>query len=78
MIEYGLDEIKLPEVFATVDNEHSASIRVLEKAGMNFLRYEYDDEGSYSVYSIKGQNRLPQAGGFLRRGEEEKGRKGAN
>ena len=53
IIEYGFNEIKLPEVFATVDNEHQNSIRVLEKAGLRFLRYEYDDEGSYSVYSIK-------------------------
>lgn len=53
MIEYGFNELKLPEVFATVDNDHPASIRVLEKAGMNFSHYEYDDEGSFSVYSIK-------------------------
>jgi [ribosomal protein S5]-alanine N-acetyltransferase len=53
IIEYGFDELKLPEVFATVDNDHPASIRVLEKAGMNFLRYEYDEEGSFSVYAIK-------------------------
>jgi len=57
MIEYGLDEIKLPEVFATVDIKHSASIRVLEKVGMSFLRFEYDEEGSYSLYSIKNQKR---------------------
>ena len=53
IIEYGFEEIKLPEVFATVDNEHAASIRVLEKAGMRFARYEYDEKGSYSVYSIR-------------------------
>jgi RimJ/RimL family protein N-acetyltransferase len=53
IIEYGFAELKLPEVFATVDNDHPASIRVLEKAGMNFLRYEYDEEGSFSVFSTK-------------------------
>ncbi len=58
IIEYGFEDLDLPEVFATVDNDHSASIRVLEKAGMLFLRYEYDEEGSFSAYSIKGQNRL--------------------
>lgn len=52
MIEYGFNEIKLPKVFATVDNDHSASIRVLEKAGMHFARHEYDEKGSYSVYLI--------------------------
>jgi [ribosomal protein S5]-alanine N-acetyltransferase len=60
MIEFGFDELKLPEIFATVDNDHPASIRVLEKAGMNFLRYEYDEKGSFSVYSVKGRNRRPQ------------------
>jgi RimJ/RimL family protein N-acetyltransferase len=53
IIEHGFDELKLPEIFATVDNDHPASIRVLEKAGMRFLRFEYDEEGSFSVYSIK-------------------------
>jgi RimJ/RimL family protein N-acetyltransferase len=53
IIEYGFDDLKLPEVFATVDNDHPASIRVLEKAGMKFLRYEFDEEGSFSVYAIK-------------------------
>lgn len=59
IIEYGFDDLNLPEVFATVDDDHAASIRVLEKAGMLFLRYEYDEDGSFSVYSIKSQNRLP-------------------
>ncbi len=58
IIEYGFNELNLPEVFATVDNDHSASIRVLEKAGMSFLNFEYDEEGSFSVYSIKVRNRL--------------------
>lgn len=53
IIGYGFNEIKLTEVFATVDNDHPDSIRVLEKVGLRFLRYEYDEEGSYSVYSIK-------------------------
>ena len=55
MVEYGFNEIKLPEVFASVDNDHPKSIHVLEKAGLSFLRYEYDEEGSYSVYSIKNR-----------------------
>lgn len=58
IIEYGLEDLNLPEVFATVDDNHTASIRVLEKAGMSFLRHEYDEEGRFSVYSINGQNRL--------------------
>jgi [ribosomal protein S5]-alanine N-acetyltransferase len=53
VVGYGFEELNLPEIYATVDDEHAVSIRVLEKAGMNFLRYEYDAEGRYSVYSIK-------------------------
>lgn len=53
IIEYGFEDLNLREVFATVDNDHAASIRVLEKAGMDFLRYEDDEEGRYSVYSVR-------------------------
>lgn len=53
IIEYGFEDLNLPEVFATVDDDHSASIRVLEKAGMQFSRFDCDEEGSFSVYSIK-------------------------
>lgn len=53
VIEYGFKELNLPEVFATVDDEHTASIRVLEKAGMKFKNYEFDDDGRFSVYLIR-------------------------
>lgn len=53
IIKYGFEELNLPEVFATVDDEHSSSIRVLEKAGMKFERYDFDDDGRFSVYSIR-------------------------
>ncbi|MDQ3800848.1 MAG: GNAT family N-acetyltransferase [Acidobacteriota bacterium] len=55
LIRFAFEELNLPEVFATVDDEHSASIRVLEKAGMSFKNYEYDEQGRFSVYS--SQNR---------------------
>lgn len=53
VIDYGFEELNLSEVFATVDDVHRASIRVLEKAKMRFLRREFDDDGRFSVYSIK-------------------------
>jgi RimJ/RimL family protein N-acetyltransferase len=57
IIRYGFEDLNLPAVFTSVDNEHASSIRVMEKAGMKFLTYEYDKEGSYSIYSvIKGEN----------------------
>ncbi|HEX8286446.1 MAG TPA: GNAT family N-acetyltransferase [Pyrinomonadaceae bacterium] len=52
VIEFGFEELNLPEVFATVDDDHTASIRVLEKAGMKLKRFEYDEGGQFSVYSI--------------------------
>jgi len=53
LIEYGFDELKLIKVVATIDDGNFASIKVVEKAGMSFSHYEYDDEGRFSVYSIK-------------------------
>ena len=53
IIEFGFEELNLPEVFASVDDGHSASISVMKKAGMTFLRYEFDKDGRFSVYSIK-------------------------
>ena len=53
IIEFGFEELNLPKVFATVDDVHSASIRVLEKAGMKFERFEFDCDGRFSVYSVK-------------------------
>lgn len=53
LIEYGFEELNLTEVFATVDDDHEASIRVLEKAAMKFKKYEFDDEGRFSVFSIE-------------------------
>ena len=46
-------ELDLTEVFTSVDNEHAASIGVMEKAGMKFKRFEFDENGSFSVYSIE-------------------------
>ena len=53
IIEFALEELSLREVFATVDDDHLSSIRVLEKAGMKFERFEFDEDGRFSVYAIK-------------------------
>ncbi len=52
LVEFAFEELNLNQVFATVDNENSASIRVLKKAGMDFQNYEFDEQGRFSVYSI--------------------------
>jgi RimJ/RimL family protein N-acetyltransferase len=53
LVEFAFEDLNLPQVFATVDDEHLASIKVLKKAGMNFQNYEFDEQGRFSVYSIK-------------------------
>jgi len=57
LIEYGFDELNLTQVVATIDDDNFGSIKVVEKAGMSFSYYEYDDDGRFSVYSAdKNQN----------------------
>lgn len=56
LIDYGFSELKLKEVFATINDNNLKSIKVAQKAGMNFLRYEYDEEGRFSVYSVKNKS----------------------
>lgn len=53
IIGYAFNELNLSEVYATVDDDHLTSIRVLEKAGMKLKRFEFDEDGRFSVYSIK-------------------------
>lgn len=53
LIEFGFDDLDLPEVFAPIDEENLASVKVVEKAGMSFLRHEYDEDGRFGVYSVK-------------------------
>ena len=55
LIEFGFENLNLPEVFATIDDDNTGSIKTAEKAGMSFLHYEYDEQGRFSVYSIKAK-----------------------
>lgn len=52
VLEHGFRNLGFDEIFAGVDDDHPASIHVLEKAGMRFNRYEYDAKGRYSIYSV--------------------------
>lgn len=58
LVELGFAVFNLKTVYATVDEENSASIKILEKIGMRFLRYEFDEQGRFSVYSINAPNYL--------------------
>jgi ribosomal-protein-alanine N-acetyltransferase len=55
LIEYGFGELDLTRIVATIDDDNFASIKVVEKAGMRFSHYEYDEEGRFSVYSVKAE-----------------------
>ena len=52
LVDFGFNRLGFETLFATVDDDNYASIRVLEKAGLRFLRYDYDEDGRYSVYSV--------------------------
>ncbi len=52
LIKYSFEELNLRKIVATVEDEHLASIHVLKKAGMKFERYESDEQGRFSVYSV--------------------------
>jgi [ribosomal protein S5]-alanine N-acetyltransferase len=55
LIKHGFEKLFLNEIFATIDDDNVGSIKVAEKAGMSFLRYEFDEQGRFSVYSIKAE-----------------------
>lgn len=53
LIDLGFNKLNLPEIYATVDDDNFPSIHVLTKAGMSFLEFDYDEQGRYSVYSVR-------------------------
>ena len=53
LVDYGFRVLGLEEVFATVDDNHLKSHSVLNKAGMDFHRYEFDSAGRFSVFVIR-------------------------
>lgn len=56
LVEIGFNKFNLKNVYATVDEKNTASIRILEKIGMRFFQYEFDDLGRFSVYWINSEN----------------------
>ena len=53
LVEFGFNEMQLKNVFATVDTDNFASIRILEKIGMKYLNDEYDEKGKFYLYGIQ-------------------------
>lgn len=52
LVEHGFEELKLGEVFATVDYENGPSRRILEKAGMSFFEELVDEQGPFCLYRV--------------------------
>lgn len=52
LVEFGFNELNLNAVYATVDTDNYASIRILEKIGMKHIRDEYDEQGKFYLYGI--------------------------
>lgn len=52
IVHFAFSELGLDRVYATVDEDNDASIRVLAKAGFTFLRHDHDVSGRYSVYAV--------------------------
>ena len=55
--EYGLNTLGRDRLFATVDADHPASLRVLEKVGMRIVDRVEDPDGSYVIYAINKASR---------------------
>ncbi|HKI55032.1 MAG TPA: GNAT family N-acetyltransferase [Anaerolineales bacterium] len=54
MLQYGLDQCRLPYILATINEENKASQRVVEKSGMKFVEEETEEDGHRTfVYRIE-------------------------
>jgi len=53
LVRFGFETAGLKEVYATVDKENFASMKVLKKSGLEFYRKEYDDKGVFFIYRLE-------------------------
>ncbi|MEM6724861.1 MAG: GNAT family N-acetyltransferase [Bacteroidota bacterium] len=53
LLEYGFLQLNLPEIVAVTDLENHASMRVLEKAGLVYLRNAFYYESTVTFYRIE-------------------------
>ncbi len=52
LVHHGFEVAGLNVIYATVDKNNTASIHVLEKCGLRFLRKEYDERGVFYIYRL--------------------------
>lgn len=56
LLEFGFNELNLNTVYATIDVENIASIKVAEKSGMRKISDDYDEKGKFYVYGKDRDN----------------------
>ena len=52
LVRIGFEELDLPRIVATVDEDNVASIRVLQRAGFEDLGVRHDELGPYRLFAI--------------------------
>jgi RimJ/RimL family protein N-acetyltransferase len=55
-IQYGFTQLHIEEIFGKAHIDNVASIRVLEKAGMNYLGIAIEDDTEIKIYQVKNPN----------------------
>lgn len=59
-VQYGFEQLKFPYILGIVERQNKASVRVLEKLGMQYLRETVFYGVKMDIYSVKSQ--IPQGG----------------
>ncbi len=59
-MEYGLDELGLKQIVATIDPENTSSIRIVEKLGMTFQQKRVDQYGLPELVYVISRERSNQ------------------
>ena len=52
-MEYGWNVLQLPRIVGMVLPENTASVRVLQKLGLEFVRHEQEDGETVAVYAAE-------------------------
>ena len=56
-LQYGFNELKLELITGKAHKENTASLNILEKLGMQFIREEIEDGCPIKVYTLANPNR---------------------
>lgn len=51
-LRYGFETLRLERIYAGALSENPASIRVMQKVGMQFWKHDIDEDGKWTLYLI--------------------------